>query len=457
MKSALSQELAARVSDRVSARLGLRFDSVIDFQRGLRRAARAFGFGEDLEACGEWLLNEPLDRRQLEVLASSLTVGETYFFRDSACFLVLADEVLSPLIRLRRESGNRNLRIWSAGCATGEEPYSIAILLHQLLEDNIGEWVITILATDINTGFLHTAAEAVYGQWSFRNEPAGLRAKWFRADAGNRKAWRLRGEVVRTVTFGYHNLAEDPYPAIASNTNAMDLIVCRNVLMYFREDVQRRVIEKFHACLLPGGWLVTGAAEPFAGWKTPFATLHMSGPGVFRKEPAPTPAASEGPAESVALLKKEAPEEPAAGQVAEEPGGGVDGSELAALSRAFADKGDLRNARQLIERAIAVDKTNPCYHYLLAAILQEMGQFDNARLCLKRTLYIDPNFVLAHVALANLARRGENRAEADHHLENAVAILSLCRPDDIVPESGGLSAGTMIDIIRSTRPDHQKE
>ncbi len=149
----MSEENLERLAAFVASRMGLWFpkERRRDLEQGLNSAARDLDF-EDSEACLEWLLSSPLKRSHIEVLASHLTVGETYFFRDKKIFQLLEQIVLPELIQARRVNG-KHIRIWSSGCSTGEEPYSIAILLSRMIPD-LSDWRITILATDINHLFL---------------------------------------------------------------------------------------------------------------------------------------------------------------------------------------------------------------------------------------------------------------------------------------------------------------
>jgi len=185
MTSAISNELLGQVSVYVADRMGLSFpkERWNDLERGLQQAAPDLGF-TDAEACARGLLLSSLTKPQIEILASHITVGETYFFRDKKSFDVLENTIFPALIQKRRETG-RQLRIWSAGCATGEEPYSIAIVLRRLIHD-IKEWNITVLATDINPLFLGRAANGLYGEWSFRDVPAAVKERYFqRTGQGN--------------------------------------------------------------------------------------------------------------------------------------------------------------------------------------------------------------------------------------------------------------------------------
>ncbi len=145
--------LLPRLSEFIAEQTGLHFppERRPDLQRGLTAAAAEFGFANSV-SCADWLLSTPLTRPQLHTLASHLTVGETYFFRERKTFDALANHILPELIG-RRRGREQRLRLWSTACSTGEEPYSLAILVQQLLHD-WRDWRVTILATDINENSL---------------------------------------------------------------------------------------------------------------------------------------------------------------------------------------------------------------------------------------------------------------------------------------------------------------
>lgn len=210
----------------------------------------------------------PAGRAEMERLINCLTVGETYFFRDEGQFNALTTQVLPTLIAHKRAAAaavganiQPQLRIWSAGCATGEEAYSLAIILKELLPD-IDHWYILILATDINQDSLTRAREAIYSDWSFREaEAKTMQTRYFNFDPTTRR-YALRDDIRQMVTFAPLNLVEDDYPALHNNTVSMDLILCRNVTIYFTEPDTRRVVQKFYEALVPEGWLVVGHSEP---------------------------------------------------------------------------------------------------------------------------------------------------------------------------------------------------
>ena len=171
----ISDTTLSELSEFVAARIGLHFpqERWRDLARGLNSAARDFEFA-DAESCARWLLSATLTKSQLEALAPHLTVGETYFFREGKSLNALTNQILPELIRSRRHS-ERRLRIWSAGCSTGEEAYTLAILLDRLLSD-MKDWQVTILATDINAMSLGKASEGDYSEWSFRGTRLWVKA-----------------------------------------------------------------------------------------------------------------------------------------------------------------------------------------------------------------------------------------------------------------------------------------
>lgn len=487
MRESLPDNRLSQLSECVAARMGLHFprERWHDLERHANSAAKEFGFA-DIEAFLQWLLLSPLTREQIETLASHMTVGETYFFREKKSFEILEKTILPELIRSRRAS-ERRLRIWSAGCCTGEEPYSIAILLSRLIPD-WQDWQITILATDINPHFLRKASAGVYGEWSFRDTPTWIRDRYFKRTSAGR--FELLPQIRGMATFAYLNLAEDAYPSLLNNTNAMDVIFCRNVLMYFTQERARKVVQNLHRSLVDGGWLIVSPSEAshvlfsqFEAVNFPDAILYRKGshslrvaedfiPGWMPVDfavPSPPelgvpPVWQEGrtpdveeplPAqptyhEAFVLYEQgryaEA-EERAAALLSKDPN---DAKAMAFLTRIYANQGKLAEALAWCGRAVAADRLNPASHYLHATIQQERGQAEEAVKSLKRALYLDPDFVLAHYALGNLALRPGKFEAADKHFENALSLLSAYPRDDLLPESDGLTAGRLMEIIRAT-------
>ena len=471
MKNSLPDRLLLQLSEFVAAGTALHFprDRWSDLEYRTGSAAEQFGF-TDTEAFIQWLVSSPLTREQIEILASHLTIAETYFWREPPIFDALQKHVLPELIR-SREKGERRLRIWSAGCASGEEPYSIAIALSRLIPP--GEnWHVTILATDINPRILRKAKEGVYGPWSFRNTPEWLKGGYFCRKEGRRL--ELLPEIKNMVTFAYLNLAEDIYPSPLNNTNAMDLIFCRNVLMYFTPERAGRIAQGLHRSLVDGGWLAVGASELSNQIFPQFASIHFPGaiayrkvhqesrpPSAFRLEELPCAnplprdwgrGKDEGGEKALEIVKPSLRETGYA--EAFECTALQDGQEappsIVSSIRALADQGKLEEALAACEEAIAADKLDPELHYLRAIILQEQNREAEATISFKAALYLDPNLARAHFALGNLLLRRGNRRAAKKCFENVLAILSVCRREEILPESEGLTAGRFREIIHAT-------
>lgn len=479
----------SQLSGLVADTMGLHFprERWTDLQRGLAGAADEFGF-DDVEACVGWLLSGVPTKAQLQVLAGHLTIGETYFFRDKQILEALAENILPELIRTRRGREQR-LRIWSAGCCTGEEPYSIAMLLDRLIPYP-KEWNVTILATDINPAFLRKAAEGVFGEWSFRETPDWVRERYFKRTKNGR--FEILPHIRKRVTFTYLNFADDVYPSLTNNTNAMDVIFCRNVLMYFSPAWVKKVVQNFHRALVNGGWLIVGPAETSISLFPQFKAMTFAGAVLYHKSEGaesqmsiagssgslfdplpdtwrmPPPALSPDPYIHIQdegrsfPLEDAQPETPAA--VANEPAQPLKAASVAAhpsnqderdalcrTARFYANQGQLTEAIAWCEKAIAADKLNPATHYLLATIRQEQGESEAAAQSLTRALYLDPDFVLAHFALGNLHLSQGRHREARRHFDNAQALLHTHPQDEILPESEGLTAGRLGEIIAFVR------
>lgn len=459
MRHTLPDQLLSRLSEFLAMRIGLYFPSGRwdDLERGMKAAARELG-DASVEAYIHRVLSAPLTHQQIEILASHLTVGETYFFRDRHSFEALEQYVLPELIRSRRDS-ERRLRIWCAGCCTGEEPYSIAMLLDRLLPDH-EQWHVTVLATDINPQFLRKAAEGIYGNWSFRGTPAWVKEHYFKTGPHGR--FEIHPRIKKMVTFSYLNLADDVYPSLSNNTNAMDIIFCRNVLMYFTAELAEKVVGNLYRAVMDGGWLAVSPVEASHTLFSRFSTVNFTGAMFYRKvaaddlRPPPMP---PQPVEIPALRPSpETPRRIEALPAAEEKTGTPAGPLLqrqhepddpCLMARLCANQGKLAEAAEWCGKAIVLDKLNPQNHYLLATILEELGQDDAVEQSLKRALYLEPNFVLAHFALGNLRLSQGRHGEAKRHFANALALLQRLPLDEILPESDGLTAGRLGEIISS--------
>ena len=455
----VDRDLLRDASGFIAERTGLHFpeERWPDLARGLKTAGSELGFG-DHEPGARWLTTHALTVRQIETLASHLTVGETYFFRDPASFETLEREILPPLVARRADAG-RNLRLWSAGCCTGEEAYSLAIACARAIPD-VRNWNVSILATDLNPKFLAKAEAGVYSEWSFRGASAWLRERFF-APAPEKKLI-VDPLIKKMVHFDYLNLAEDAYPSLHNHTNAMDVIFCRNVLMYFTPDHQRRVVAALHRCLVDGGCLLVNPAEASASLFPMFAHEHIGDVIVYRKtsqpiriEPWPavvTPVAvpiAPLPEPVFVTVPRQVPVEPVASAPPVEPAAESPRKDPLVLARACADQGRLEEALASCREAIAGERTNLSAHFLYAAICHELGRPEEAIAALGKALYLDQDFVLAHHALGGIYKRLGRQKESRRHLAIALELLSAKSKDEIVPESDGMTCGRLAESVRA--------
>ena len=208
-------------------------------------------------------LGDTLRELEWRELTRLLTTGESYFFRDKGQLNLLKNKIIPQLIEAKNSAINtkkgekRTLRIWSAGCSTGEEPYSLAIIIREILTD-WEDWNILILGTDINPKAIEKAKQGIYSPWSFRLVDHQLQTQYFHQ---RQTDWELDQKIRQMVTLRYGNLVKDSYPNSASDIYNMDLIICRNVFVYFEPQAIGLVVNKFYNTLVPGGYLLTGHTE----------------------------------------------------------------------------------------------------------------------------------------------------------------------------------------------------
>jgi len=220
-----------------------------------------------------YLRYDPSRRGELEEVVERVTTNETYFFREANQLAALSDEIL-PEIHSRRPRGRR-LAIWSAGCATGEEAYTIAILI---LESGLfTDWEVRVFGNDISRRVLQVARKGAYGRSSFRATEERYVRRYFRPVEGK---FQLRDEVKSLASFGHLNLLDEDMLAIVGD---VDIILCRNVLIYFDAAARKRVVATFHRKLVKGGYLLLGHSESLLNLSTDYELVHLRRDMVYRR------------------------------------------------------------------------------------------------------------------------------------------------------------------------------
>lgn len=477
-QSAIPHNLMVKFTHFLEEATGLRFreDSWPLFNKKFLPAAKDFGF-EEASPCMEWLMSAPLNDEQIAILAHHLTVGETYFFRDSHAFHVLKQHILPELIERKRRQ-DKQLRIWSAACCTGEEPYSIAMVLKSILPD-IEDWQITILGTDINNNFLKLAASGEFREWSFRGMPTLMKQRYF--SQLKSKKYAIDPTVKSMVQFSYLNLIEDSYPSLLNGTNAMDLILANNVLIYFSEETINRVMQKVANSLVNKGWLMVSPVEvPYIQndylhpRSYPEATIFQKQderyqPVRFFEQKALDLPSLEFTSKEVATPKP-SPKKIVPPQEKDQPftlaikafdkgcyeeaihlleDQKVDANIADLLIKCYGNLGQLQDALKWCDHAISISKSDPKNYFLKATLYQELEEDSLAIDNLNKALYFDSNFIIAHMSIANLYLREGKLKDAKRHYRNALALLEKYGEEDSVPCSEGLTAGRIRDIINT--------
>lgn len=460
-KNKLSETLLNDFSQFLAEKFALHFpkQKYRELERGLLNILPLFNV-QNVVKLMDFLKNKSLDPDQIAIITSEFTIGETYFFRDKLVFDELQQNLLPKIIKSRRET-EKYIRIWSAACSTGEEIYSIAILLSILIPD-LENWNITLLATDINVHSLAKLKEGIYGDWSFRNVPEHIKSKYFNKIEKNK--FQIHEKFRKMITYEYLNLAEDIYPALLNNTTAMDIILCRNCLMYFTAEFIQKIIANFKKALIEGGYFFVGGSETYLIPVELFHSIHSTNGIYFRKcakieklmdnlNPTINTSKSyedinlspDSKALPIPLILKEMKKE-----IKDESNQEITEKIIEAYVQKLDSSEDLPTTLESLEETIKKDKCNPFLHYLKGLTLQELGDIHEAIKEFNKTLYLDQDFVLAYYALANIDLKNKKINSAKKYYKIVLKLIEQYEPDAILSGSGGLTAERMKEIIHAT-------
>jgi chemotaxis protein methyltransferase CheR len=426
---------------------------------------------------------------ELAALAAEVTVTETYFFRNRDQFRALAERVLPE--RLAAERSGRPVSLLSAGCASGEEAYSLAMIVRDSVPNRAGE--IRIRAVDINPAALVKAARGRYSDWALRDTPAETRRKWFRP-AGTEL--ELAEEIRRAVQFDARNLAvDDPELWLPES---YDAVFCRNMLMYFTPERMRAAVGRIAAALVPGGFLFLGHAETLRGVSDDFHLCHTHDTFYYRRKAvldAPAHAASvpilqaaiadtldvvgggtswvdaiRGATERVAalmpgtgaaaaapvrppvwdpapgfdLLRRERFGEALRHVQARPQDWAGDADVLLLEAMLLTHDGQIPAAETACRRLLAVDDMNAGAHYVLALCHEQAGRRQEAAEQDRVAAYLDPGFAMPRLHLGLLARRAGSRDEARRELTQALFLLEREDAARLLLFGGGFSRPALV-------------
>jgi len=445
MEDALLKRTINLIADRIGLLAREQDDALL--HKVVAERVRALNLSGAEQYC-QFLGSDADIRLERKELTSLLTVGETYFFRDCAQHALLQNKILPEL--LERRKAERTLRIWCGACSSGEEAYSLAILLDELMADQ-SQWNILILGTDINHSAIEKAQQGIYTEWSFRGMSGERRQHYFHS---HKNTWVLDDTIRNRVTFRPCDLVSDVFPDYASDLNGMDLILCRNVFIYMEPHVVSHIADKFTEVLTEGGILITGHGELYAHHLGKLRARVFPESIVYQKVSAPFISPAPAP---LAEIPRPAPKKPATilpaiqktHAAAPPQHGAADTGKKTTVSEMqqawqYANQGQRDMAAKSCGEMVAKNPLIAEPHYLLAILAQEREDFAEARELLKKVIYLDHSFIAAYLDLGDLYAREGDDARARKMRATARDLLKALPGDDPVKLYGASTVKSVL-------------
>lgn len=393
-----------------------------------------------------------------------LLIGETYFWREPEIFEALTNTILPEIVQ-RKGAFSQLLRVWSAACSTGEEVYSLAILLRHFFKDS--QWIWSVMGSDLNEKSLETARRAEYGNYSFRTA-ATQYPHCFEQVANQR--WQVKPEYRRGVRFQKLNLAALDYPRPANDTCNYDLIFCRNIFIYFSAELSHQIIDRLYEALNDGGYLIVSPCEYSPQLFSRFEAVQVGGVTFYRRPlnfwalldstPMQTavpslanksslyqyetlaPVANKSPVE----LSTFAPSKPPTSKSAK-PLAALSKTEkynqLMAQAQAAVTSGQPEVALQYCEEAIALDVLQPQGYLFLASLYQERGQPETALEMARKFTYLEPERPEGQFYLASLQQTLGRNKRAIQAYKRLLSLLAQYPPKSWFEHLPNLSCGEL--------------
>lgn len=444
---------------------------------------------------------EKYSQNEWKELVLLLTIGETYFFRDQGQFSLLRNKLLPELIADKIKNSDiynqkPSLRIWSAGCSSGEEPYSLAILVKELIPD-LNEWNISIIGTDINSQSIEKAQQGIYDPWSFRQVSPQLQKQYFHQC---KMRWSVDEQIRKMVKFYCFNLFQSAFQSQINDIQSMDLIMCRNVFIYFDSQAIATVVEKFYHTLSPGGYLIAGHAElhgqnlgqlqpksfpesvVYQRSDLPIAAnvINFNSTKILQTQSTPTekkptikplPVVNLTATKSVTSIARsekrspsfnrvEKPSQPtlteaktffdlgeynqaiqAAKQVLGQHPREFDAYYL--IAQAWANLGDSQQAVEWCQQALKINELSEKPYYLLAHLAEEEGDFDKAKALFKKIIYLAPSSIGAYLEIGSIYAKEGDRNRAKKMLTTAWDLIKKLSPDSPIESYRNIPASEL--------------
>lgn len=381
------------------------------------------------------------DPAEFLAAVDTLTVKETFFYRHEAQFDAFIKYFLPGLLAKAAEE-KRPVRLWSAGCCTGEEPYTLAILAAEAGRLDQVE----ILGTDINEGYLETALAGVYSRRSVEKLPAAILGKYFKR---NKDRFILDERIRAKVSFKYLNLGELLFPSYLNKTIALNAIFCRNVLIYFDKPKLREIVLRFADCLAPGGVLALGHSEMLPrDW--PLAAEQAGEAFFYRPRKSVAPARQAPAAVEHRNIRKAVPKPPAAAQTVAPPAG----RSLIDKAGKLADAGNSTEAAALCREILRGDPSQARAYYLLG--LLELAQPRSALEHFRKTLYLNPGHLQARLHLAQCQERLGFEQDAAREYKNLEKLAGARPAAEVFDAAEGTTYGMLRLISRGALKKFRK-
>lgn len=411
---------------------------------GQRREALAHGVSTRLAATGCSSIEAYLhfvgsDPAELQALLDEVTVQETQFFRNPPQVRALRRHVLPEIVRRATSDGTRRIRVWSAGCSTGEEPYTVAMLLRELVPPGAAGWDIQVLATDVSSRAVDAARRAVYRPRSLRLAEDVDRDRWMVRTPGDASSYAVRDEVRELVDVRHHNVVSDPPPC---GPGELDLVLCRNVTIYLTREATQALVQRLHGCLRDGGYLFLGHAETLWQISEEFTLVPLGDAFVYRRVDAPTPQRRQ------VLTDRRTAQEPwpHPERRGRTPRRTATARERLHAAREAVAEGSYAQAADLALEVATAHPLEPAAHYLRGLALATAGADEEAVVSLRKAAYLDPGHALAHFVLAGALERLGHRRAAALAYRTAARALSVRRPVEWADELGGREPTELADL-----------
>lgn len=446
----------------VETRTGL----LISARKDREILTRIGGQLEDLGGGVQFMKKLGSSERFRQQVVNNLTIGESYFFRNHPHFTAMREKIIPAIIDKKKDE--KTLRIWSAGCSTGEEPYSVAMMLDQDFPSLV-DWDVQIMATDLNTEYLKRAKSGIYGSWSFRGVDEQVLRHYFKKTTNDR--FKIDKKIRKRVSFKHLNLSLIP-SGLPPELQDQDLILCRNVLIYFSSKLANQICHSYARALTRHGHLILGHSESFPnlpnmetvyshatyyyrrtdGKKRATGRAHSLSlvPGIgehntakmisrFKAEPA------KAPAKTVAKKKaaEQVPSRPAINP-AEAMQSGID-NELQKI-RDFAMEGEIAKAESALVHVERQGKPDYRIFYLRALVADQNNETEDALAYLKKSIFVNKDFIIGHYYQAVISERSGDTRTAKRSYKNAMNLAQRLSARASLPEGGGITAGRLVEI-----------